>query len=91
MIYKDRHERKLISALSELSFSLTGITPFQNADKFYFYRKDSKDLLNIEIIFNGQGYCLSLGKNNQLKPVNMKFELTWETMLKEVVKFAGGK
>lgn len=83
----DRHERKLVSALESLRFELLGITPFLNADKFYFYKKTSKDLLNIEIIFNGQGYCLKLGRNNSFKNIDLQYGLNWQSMFEHINEF----
>lgn len=83
----DRHERKLVGEFEKIGFTLLGITPFLNADKFYFYKKTSKDLLNIEVIFNGQGYCLKLGRNNSFKNINLQYGLNWEAMFEHITEF----
>lgn len=87
MIAHDRHEKKLVSALEEVGYSLVGITPFLNADKFYFYKKDNKNMYNIEVIFNGQGYCLKVGKENVFKVIDMKYTLTWQQLIDNIVLF----
>lgn len=91
MEYHDRHERKLVKALNELGFDLAGITPFKNSDKFYFYKRETKQLWNIEIIYNGVGYCLSVGKNNVFKAINLKFGLSWEKLFEEIKIFLDNK
>ena len=93
MIAQDRHEKKLIAALSEIGYSLLGITPFANADKFYFYKKDNKHISNIEIIYNGKGYCLKVGQENALKIIDLTYSLTWEQLIDKIVLFnsKGGK
>jgi hypothetical protein len=87
MTKQDRHEAKLVNALEVLKFDLLGVTPFANADKFYFYRKTSRDLLNIEIIYNGHGYCLKLGRNNSFKVIDLQYGLNWETMFEHINAF----
>jgi hypothetical protein len=87
MIAHDKHEKMLVESLSEVGYSLVGITPFQNADKFYFYKKDSKHMYNIEIIYNGHGYCLKVGKENVFKVIDMKYSLTWENLIDNIVLF----
>lgn len=87
MIAHDRHEKKLVGALEKVGYSLLGITPFANADKFYFYKKKNKSMSNIEIIYNGQGYCLKLGKENSLRVVDLKYSLTWQQLIDNIVLF----
>jgi hypothetical protein len=93
MIAHDKHERKLVSALSEVGYTLLGITPFKNADKFYFYKKVNGELYNIEIMYNGKGYCLKVGQDNAFKIIDLKYDLTWEQLIDKIVSFntKGGK
>ena len=87
MIAHDKHEKKLVGALEEIGYSLVGITPFANADKFYFYKKDNRNLSNIEIIYNGKGYCLKVGQENAFKIIDLKYSLTWEQLIDNIVLF----
>lgn len=87
MIAHDKHEKKLVSVMSEMGYTLLGVTPFKNADKFYFYKKDSKHLYNVEIMFNGQGYCLKLGQENSLKVIDLKYDLTFDKMIDNIMSF----
>ena len=91
MIEYDKHERKLVKEVAKYGFELLGITPFLNADKFYFYKKHKGILYNVEIIFNGQGYCLKLGKENVFKVIDMKYTLTWKTLFDNISLFASKK
>lgn len=87
MLAQDKHEKKLVSALSEVGYTLLGITPFRNADKFYFYKKVNGELYNIEIMYNGKGYCLKVGENNGFKIIDLKYDLTWEQLIDKIVLF----
>jgi hypothetical protein len=87
MIAHDKHEKKLVGALENIGYSLVGITPFLNADKFYFYKKDNRHLSNIEIIYNGKGYCLKVGKENAFKIIDLKYSLTWKQLIDNIVLF----
>ena len=87
MIAHDKHEKKLVDLFSEVGYSLAGITPFSNADKFYFYKKDSKHLYNIEVIYNGKGYCLKVGKENVFKVIDLTYSLTWQQLVDNIVLF----
>ena len=87
MLAQDKHEKKLVSALSEVGYTLLGITPFTNADKFYFYKKVNGELYNIEIMYNGKGYCLKVGENNGFKIIDLKYDLTWEQLIDKIVLF----
>lgn len=84
---QDKHEKKLVSALSEVGYTLLGITPFTNADKFYFYKKIDGRLYNIEIMYNGKGYCLKVGQENGFKVIDLKYDLTWEQLIDKIVLF----
>lgn len=87
MLAQDKHEKKLVSALSEIGYTLLGITPFRNADKFYFYKKVNGELYNIEIMYNGKGYCLKVGENNGFKIIDLKYDLTWKELIDKIVLF----
>jgi len=87
MIAHDKHEKKLVSALSEVGYTLLGITPFSNADKFYFYKKVGGHLYNIEIMYNGKGYCLKVGQENGFKIIDLKYDLTWELLIDKIMLF----
>lgn len=87
MLAQDKHEKKLVSALSEVGYTLLGITPFTNADKFYFYKKVNGELYNIEIMYNGKGYCLKVGENNGFKIIDLKYDLTWKELIDKIVLF----
>lgn len=91
MKHHDRHEKKLVDEMSKHGFALLGITPFLNADKFYFYKKNSSGTINVELIYNGQGYCMSVGKNNSLKAINMKYQLKWEEVFENIKNYLGKK
>ena len=88
MIEYDKHEKKLIKEVAKYGFELLGVTPFLNADKFYFYKKKNRTLYNVEIIFNGEGYCLKLGEENVFKVIDMKYTLTWKTLFDNISLFA---
>ncbi len=87
MLAQDKHEKKLVSALSEVGYTLLGITPFRNADKFYFYKKVDGHLYNIEIMYNGKGYCLKVGQENGFRIIDLKYDLTWQQLIDKIVLF----
>jgi hypothetical protein len=66
---------------------LAGVTPFSNADKFYFYKKGAKHMYNIEVIYNGKGYCLKVGKENVFKVIDLTYSLTWQQLVDNIVLF----
>jgi hypothetical protein len=89
MKQNDAFEKHLIDVFENMGLSLLGITPYGNFDKFYFYRQVKNDeVINANIWFNGQGYCLFTGKNNILKTQNDKFELSYDEMIALVEGFA---
>jgi len=87
MEFQDRHERELVGAVSELGFRLTGIVPYLNYDSFMFYRPVGDVLYNVNVLYNGKGYCLATGQDNVLVYQNDKFTLQREELLERIANF----
>jgi hypothetical protein len=44
-------------------------------------------MYNIEVIYNGKGYCLKVGKENVFKVIDLTYSLTWQQLVDNIVLF----
>lgn len=88
MDFENRHEEELVQSLGDLGFLLAAIVPHGNYDIFMFYRDVKDNLYNVSILYNGNGYALAMGQDNELVYHTKTFTLPREELLNVIKAFA---
>jgi hypothetical protein len=87
-LLKEKHETKLIDFVTKQGFKLVRKIKQTNHDEYIFEKNDNGVKLNLEIAYNGVGYCISTGRDDYIFYQNNKFQLNWRNVAFNVYHFA---
>ena len=87
MKYNQQDEIEFIVSLEDMGLYLEATIPHRNYDEYVFNRQYINEIINVEVWFNGTGYCLFMGKDNVLITYNDLFTMPREELYKQVKAF----